>query len=484
MEHMMTAARILLVDDEPALLKAATRVLTLDGLGPTIECTDGRVALLQLSTTAIAAMVIDLSMPAMSGEDLLARVRAEHPDVPVIVMTGSSDLEVAVRCMQGGAVDYLVKPAADDRLTSAVRRALATRQLHDELRSLSQQLLHPPAGHRQRFAEILTQDPRMLDLFRYLEAVAPSPSTVLVTGETGTGKELIAAALHRWSRRPGQLVTINVGGLDETLFSDTLFGHARGAFNNAVEARAGLVQTAADGTLFLDEIGELDLRSQVKLLRLLEDGSYQPLGSDRPRRSAARFVVATNRDLDEEVRAGRFRKDLLFRLRTHHVALPPLRERPGDLPLLVPHFLARAAAELQKPTPTEPPELYARLRCYPFPGNVRELRDLCRDAVARHEGRVLSMRTFVERIDAELARGGMVPTVNATTVAQDASWLPWPLPSMQEIEDEAVREALRRARGNQSAAAEFLRMSHSAFNRRVLALRRESDPRMLPPSAP
>jgi DNA-binding NtrC family response regulator len=295
---------------------------------------------------------------------------------------------------------------------------------------------------------------------------------VLVTGETGSGKELVAQALHRLSGRPGQLVTVNIGALDDATFSDTLFGHARGAFAGSTGTRAGLVQVADEGTLFLDEIGELEPRSQLKLLRLLEDGSYEQLGSDAPRRCHARIVVATHRDLEQEVAAGRIRKDLYYRVRTHVAQLPPLRARLGDLPMLVPHFLARAAAELAKPVPTEPPELYQLLRSYHFPGNLRELRDMCRDAVAQHQGRVLSMRSFREHI--ARARTDIQPTTPAPAAGaeNDDAWLPYPLPTMDELEEAAVREALRRADGNQGIAAQSLGMPRTTFNRRVVKLRR------------
>jgi DNA-binding NtrC family response regulator len=415
--------------------------------------------------------VIDLSMPGMSGQELLAHVKADFPDVPVIVMTGSSDLRVAVECMQQGAIDYLVKPAPDARLCSAVRRALAQRLQHDELNAMREGMLRPQAGIRLRFREIVTQHQKMLDVFRYLEAIGPSPSTVLVTGETGTGKGLVAQALHRLSGRPGQLVTVNIGALDDATFSDSLFGHVRGAHAGATAARAGLVQTAAEGTLFLDEIGELEPRSQVKLLRLLEDGTYEQLGSDTPRRSHARIVVATNRDIEQEVAAGRLRKDLYFRLHTHAVHLPPLRDRLADLPLLVPHFLERAAGELGKPAPTEPPELYQLLGSYHFPGNLRELLDMCRDALAQHKGHVLSMRSFRERIARARKEGHPAATALAAGADATDDWLPYPLPTLRKLEELAVREALRLADGNQMIAAAMLGLSRQSLNRRALKLR-------------
>ena len=238
----------------------------------------------------------------------------------------------------------------------------------------------------------------MFAIFRYLEAIAPSPQPVLITGETGTGKELVAQALHRLSARPGEFVAVNVAGLDDAMFSDTLFGHTRGAFTGADGARDGLITSTAEGTLFLDEIGDLTVASQVKLLRLLQDGTFYPLGADRPRRSRARIICATNCDVAQGVSAGTFRKDLYYRLRTHHLNLPPLRARTGDLPLLVQHVVDKAAQVLGKAAPTVPLALYQLLNAYPFPGNVRELEGLLFDAVARHQGTTLSLQSIKEAI--------------------------------------------------------------------------------------
>ena len=242
-------------------------------------------------------MLLDLSMPELSGRALLDRVTADHPDVPVIVLTATNDLDTAVACMQAGAKDYLVKPVEASRLISALKRVIEMRALEAELLSLKARVLEETPHERSAFTDIVTHDRSMFAIFRYLEAIAPSPQPVLITGETGTGKELVARALHRLSGRSGDLVTVNTAGLDDTLFTDTLFGHTRGAFTGADRPREGLVSVAGDGTLFLDEIGDLAMASQVKLLRLLQDGGYYPLGADRPRQCRARIIVATNRDV-------------------------------------------------------------------------------------------------------------------------------------------------------------------------------------------
>ena len=334
MTHV-SALPVLLVDDEPQVLHSASIVLRTSGIAHVITVDDSRAVLPLLAEQEVGVLVLDLTMPHISGQALLEQVAGDYPDIPIILMTATNDLETAVQCMQTGAIDYLVKPVEENRLVSSVKRALEIRTLRAEVLSLKDRLLTDTPPQREAFAEIITQSRAMLAIFRYIEAIAPSPQPVLITGETGTGKELVARALHRLSARPGELVAVNVAGLDDTMFSDTLFGHTRGAFTGAERVRDGLITTTAEGTLFLDEIGDLTVASQVKLLRLLQDGTFYPLGADRPRQSRARIVCATNAEVTQQVSAGTFRKDLYYRLRTHHLHLPPLRARTGDLPLLV-----------------------------------------------------------------------------------------------------------------------------------------------------
>lgn len=307
----------------------------------------------------------------------------------------------------------------------------------------------------------------MHSIFQYLESIAQSRQPILLTGETGVGKELFAQAIHSLSGVTGQWVVVNVAGLDDVMFSDTLFGHARGAFTGADRSRRGLIETAADGTLFLDEIGDLPQPSQVKLLRLLQNGEYMPLGEDLPRYSKAHLVAATNQDLWILQRKGRFRKDLNFRLRTHHVHLPPLRERIDDIPPLVDHFLAEAAQELKKRKPTPPKELYTLLQTHTFPGNVRELRSMVFDAVSRHRAKVLSLDVFKEHMDRDGSGGSEAPKAVAD-LDEAAPFRGFQeLPSIKETTRMLVAEAMRRANGNQSIAARMLGISQPALSKRL-----------------
>lgn len=461
---------VLLVDDEAQLLHSASLVLRSSGIGAVKTLEDSRQVMPLLAEQSVGVMVLDLSMPHISGQVLLEQVAATYPDLPIILMTATNDLETAVQCMQAGAIDYLVKPVEKNRLVSSVKRAMEIRALRAEVLSLKEHFLADTLRHPDVFAEIITQSKAMQAIFRYLEAIGPSPQPVLISGETGTGKELIARTLHRLSGRVGELVSINVAGLDDTMFSDTLFGHAKGAYTGAERLREGLVSTAGEGTLFLDEIGDLAAASQVKLLRLLQDGSYYPLGADRPRQNRARVIVATNCDVVKAVAAGTFRRDLYYRLHTHHLELPPLRARLEDLPLIINHFIDKAAEALNKTVPPIPIALYQLLKTYAFPGNVRELEGMVFDAIARHEGGTLSLHSFRSAIsgNSDFAE----PDVLDEAPGAMAACFTQQLPTLEQAEQALIDEALRRADSNQGVAASLLGISRQALNKR-LARRRD-----------
>jgi DNA-binding NtrC family response regulator len=419
-----------------------------------------------LSRRKIEITLLDLKMPHLSGEELLPMIGGEFPEVPVIVVTGANDVETAVRCMQKGAYDYMVKPVENSRLVGVVKGLIELRALQRENQRLKTQVLSDALSTPEAFADIITASAAMRSIFRYAEAIAETPRPVLITGETGVGKELIARAIHRLSRRQGAFTPVNAAGLDDNIFADTLFGHRRGAFTDAREARAGLIVHASGGTLFLDEVGDLSPPSQVKLLRLLQDGEFFPLGSDVAKRSDARVVVATNQNLEELQSAGKFRKDLYYRLCAHHIRIPPLRERQEDLPLLVEHFLGKSACTLDKKKPTPPPELITLLGAYSFPGNVRELETMVFDAVSRHQSGILALTVFKARTATKNVwneKGGGEPGEEAPF------WVSFgaKLPTLKQAEQLLIDEALKRSRGNQSIAALSLGISRQALNKRL-----------------
>ncbi|MFH0918958.1 MAG: sigma-54 dependent transcriptional regulator [Fibrobacterota bacterium] len=459
---------VLLVDDEPQFLKSAALTLRLGGF--TVETSSDGANLLQtLAAKPCAVLMLDIFMPGCSGNELLVRVVRQYPQLPVIMLTALNEVNMAVECMRAGAFDYIVKPVEGDRLVATVRHAMEKAQLQNENSRLKNKLFSDRLENPALFEKIVTRNKGMIALFQYIEAVAPSPMPVLITGETGTGKEMIAMAVHQSSGRPDEFISINIAGLSDTLFCDTLFGHERGAFTGAVDKREGLVAKAGRGTVFLDEIGDLAMDSQVKLLRLLEERTYYPIGADSARTCDARVVVATNTSLEERRRKGLFRDDLYYRLESHQVRVPALRERTEDIPLLLEVFLEQAAMELGKSVPEIPPGVNELLRQYDFPGNIRELKNMVYDAVSQHKAGPLSTEPFQQRVNRNTRElqadneGDMIRTLVPETLSRSQK-----LPTLKEAEKLLIDEALKQANGNQTVAAQYLGMSRSALNKRLI----------------
>ncbi len=456
---------VLLIDDEERFLFSAEITLNAGGIQAVTKCQDSRQALSLLAQQKHSAIVLDLYMPHMPGQELLARLVEAYPEIPVIVLTAVNEVDIAVECMKAGAFEYIVKPVDDARLVTTIRHAIQMQEMKNENDLLKKSLLSMQLQHPEAFAEIVTNQASMRGIFKYIEAIAATPLPVLVTGETGVGKELVALAIHRLSGRTGEFVAVNVAGVDDAFFSDTLFGHLRGAFTGAEKLRRGLIEQAASGTLFLDEIGDLSNESQVKLLRLLQESRYYPLGADMPKMSDARIVAATHQDLAAKQSAGAFRKDLYYRLQAHHIHIPPLRERQDDLPLLIEYYLEKAAEVLNKKKPTAPRELATLLRTYHFPGNIRELEGMIFDAVSRHAFGVLAMNSFREKIS--LNSGVHFDAVSQHDEEQPRVTFSDRLPTLEEAEQLLINEALSRAGGNQSIAASLLGLSRRALNNRL-----------------
>lgn len=466
--------KVLLVDDEQSILLTSGTLLRGAGIREISTINDSRKVLPFLASENIDVIVLDLFMPYLSGKELLAEISQEYPHIPILVMTAADELDTAVECMKAGAFDYLVKPVERMRFVSSVKKAIEFCRLKNQVNNLKEQFLHKILQHPTAFSAILTVSEKMTTIFQYVEVVAQSIEPVLITGETGVGKELVARAVHGASGLSGKFVPVNVAGLDDTMFTDTLFGHRKGAFTGADQPREGMVSQAAGGTIFLDEIGDLKEISQVKLLRLLQEREYHAIGSDVPKKSTARIVAASNKSLRDMVAGGCFRKDLYYRLCTHHVEIPPLRERTEDIPILLECFLKKAALSLGKKKPVLPPQAVPLLANYFFPGNVRELEAMVHDAVARHRSGVLSLESFKRcmkdgleldpRPSCDTSPGGCMPSDILAS-----------LPTLKEAETFLVREALRRSEGNQGIAASLLGITRTALNKRL-----KRDPSLLP----
>ena len=459
---------VFLIDDEEAILSSTARVLRAAGIDNIVTCQDPRDAMPLVDEHGAEVVLLDLAMPHVTGEELLGSLQQRHPEIPVIIVTASGDIETAVRCMKKGAFDYMIKAVEPARLVSGVQRAIELHSLSRRYSTLKKNILDDEIANPDFFEPILTGNHRMHAVFRFVEAIAPSDETILITGETGTGKELLAEAIHTASGRSGDRVRVNTAGLDDTMFSDTLFGHIKGAYTGAENERKGLVSQADDGTLFLDEIGDLTAANQIKLLRLLESREYYALGSDLVRVTSARFVVATNRELSDMIAKDEFRRDLYFRLQTHEIRLPPLRERRDDLPLLLDLFLQEAASRLGKKVLTVPQELLVLLESYDFPGNVRELRSMIFNAVGRQKEKMLSLEPFREA----MGHTGDLPPPPSQV---DELIFPARLPSIKEVTDKLIEEALSRSRGNQAIAAGLLGLTPQALSKRLIRKRKGQD---------
>lgn len=460
----MQEAKLLIIEDDHDL-RESVAVYLRDGGFTVLESDNGRAGLAAFYQHAPDVVLTDLRMPVMDGFAVIRDIAENNPDTPVLVISGTAEINDAIKAMRLGARDYIVKPIhAMEELELNIRRALQESSLRNELSSLKNQILSGTLKHPQAFSAIITRHPSMLSIFQYLEAIAATSQPILITGETGTGKELFARAIHTLSGRKGQLVTVNVAGLDDTMFCDALFGHVKGAFTGADHLREGLISRAGGGTLFLDEIGDLKESSQIKLLRLIQEGEYYPNGSDTVRKTDCRIIAATHRDLNAMVELGSFRQDLYYRLYAHMVKIPRLAERKDDIQLLLEHFLMEASQELKKRKPKTPPELLSYLSAYAFPGNVRELRGMVYDAVARHSSGVLSMDSFLAVIGNQ-RQSYQTAGPDAVIVLRDSRGER--MPTLREAESLLIAQAMNTANGNQGVAASCLGINRSALNKKL-----------------
>lgn len=457
---------ILMVDDEPAWSHSLALSLKISaGINHVIACHDSREAMHLLKDHDCSLVLLDLNMPYLSGEALLENIKVSYPDIPVIIISGMNQMETAIRCVKAGADDFYVKTDERERVVGGIVKTLKQSQLIRENQRLADALLDRERGGPQEFASIVTNSPKMRGIFSYIRAIVKSYEPILIVGESGVGKELIAREIHHLRCPEKPWVAVNVAGLDDVVFSDTLFGHVPGAFTGADQHRKGMIEEAGDGILFLDEIGDLSPTSQVKLLRLLQEGQFYPLGSDKPRQSRARIITATNQDLSAKEAEGSFRRDLLYRLCSHQVIVPPLRERKEDLSVLLDYFLAEAAQSMEKKPPSVPASLLPLLFSYSFPGNIRELRAMVYDAVSVHHKGVLSLARFQAAI--HQAKPATETVIQHAEEYERKIQFFEVLPTLKEVGQLLVSEAMKRSQGNQSAAARMLGVTPQALSKRL-----------------
>ena len=445
---MSDAGKILIVEDDDAQLRLLRTVLEADGWS-VVPATSGEEALAALDQVEDVDVILsDLFMPGMDGKALLAAVRERRPEVPVVIMTAHASVDSAVELLHAGAYHYIAKPTKLPELRITVRRAKENTEDRRELARLRRRVNLP--------SDVVGVSDQMREILETAIRVAPTTTPVLITGETGTGKEVVARAIHGASGR-GPFVALNCAAVPPSLFESELFGFKRGAFTDARRDHAGVVESAHGGTLFLDEVGEVPLASQPKLLRFLQDGEFRRLGDAEPLRSNARLIAATNRDLQAEVQAGRVREDLYYRLNIVHLQLPPLRERPVDIPALAHHLLARLADRYQLAAADLGPDALAALTAYHWPGNIRELENVLARALALRSGRTLSVRD----LPAHIARA------TGTTAVSAGAQLPTAMLTLDEVERRHILQVLERTGGNKLKAAEILGIDRSTLHRKL-----------------
>ncbi len=460
---------IILVDDEQSELDAYSFLLQSMGLKRITTVKDSRRLLSVMEKHHTAIVFLDLNMPHKSGKEVLKELKEIYPHIPVIICTANSDIEMAVECLKLGAHDYLVKPINTETFGSALRNALEILALRNEVMTLKGFSFSRQLNDPKHFSKIITKNRVMTGLFHYIESIAASGQPVLVLGETGSGKELFARAIHDVSGHPGKFVAVDVSGLDDTLFSDTLFGHKKGAFTGAEKDRTGLIEKAAQGTLFLDEIGDLNKTSQVKLLRLIQEGVYYPLGDDHPKKCQARIVTATNRKLSNPGgMEDEFRIDLYYRLSTHLIQIPPLRDRKEDIPLLTAYLADLASKSMLKAIVTISKSLLDLFSALPFPGNVRELKTYIYDAVAQCHSGELSEHDIKNRLSIEPVR---VKSESCPESDRDKKisieGIFGQFPTLSKLTEYAIDKAMEASGNNQSKAAKVLGISKQALSKRL-----------------
>jgi DNA-binding NtrC family response regulator len=438
---------ILVADDEKNIREGLREAIALDGY-EVITAADGQEAQEAITRGEVDLLITDLKMPRLSGEELLKSVTAQFPTLPVIILTGHGTIESAVQAMHDGAYDFLTKPVNLDRLSLLVKRALASRELAQQNRAMQEEL-----ERRSGFASIIGRSQEMRQVFEIVRQVAPSRSSVLITGESGSGKEMIAEALHYNSpRKDKPFIKVHCAALTESLLESELFGHEKGAFTGAIARKRGRFELAHLGTLFLDEIGEINQNVQIKLLRVLEEKRFERVGGEETVEVDVRLIAATNRDLKDAIEKGSFREDLYYRLNVVNIHIPPLRERKEDIALLAAAFLREFAQENGKHLEGIDAKARLALYNYSWPGNVRQLRNSLESAVVLAKGTSITLDDLPPNIRGETGGDLLRLPVGA---------------SLADVEKEVIRSTLAREGGNKSRTAEILGIGRKTLHRKI-----------------
>lgn len=438
---------ILVIDDEKNIRTGLAEALALDGY-EVLLAADGTEGLDIALHSEIDLVITDLRMPGITGEEVLRRVTSETPGIPVIVLTGHGTVENAVEAMRAGAYDFLTKPLNLDRLSLLVKRALQNRELVLQHRELEREI-----ENRRSFEHIIGKSPAINKVFDVVKRVAPTKASVLITGESGVGKELIANALHNLSpRKDKPFIKVHCAALAETILESELFGHEKGSFTGAVARKRGRFELAHSGTIFLDEIGEIDQSVQIKILRVLQEKTFERVGGEETLEVDVRVITATNRDLEKEIKTGSFREDLFYRLNVVRIHVPPLRERKDDLPLMITAFIREFAEENGKKIEGVDPKARSVLYAYDWPGNVRQLRNCIESAVVMTSGTVITL----DDLPPSIRPREEVPSLRIPVGV-----------TIAEAEKQVIIQTLSAQNGNKTRAAEVLGIGRKTLHRKL-----------------
>ncbi len=443
-------ASILIVDDEKNIRNGLSIAFQDEGYD-TFEAEDGEVAWKIVNKESIDLVITDLRMPVMSGYDLLKKINAAYPTLPVIVLTGHGSIEDAVQAMRDGAVDFFTKPVDLDHLILTVSKSISNKKIKEENTRLSAEI--KKLKKKQNYQEIIGKSAPVQKMMEIIEQVAPSRASVLITGESGTGKELVADAIHNLSpRASGPFVKVHCAALSSSLLESELFGHEKGAFTGAVSQQKGRFELADGGTIFLDEIGEIDASTQVKILRVIQERCFERVGGTETIKVDVRIVAATNRNLEEEVKKGNFREDLYYRLNVVHINVPPLRERKDDISLLVASFLETYNSEDNRQVEGFSPAARRAMMAYSWPGNIRELRNTVESCVVMARGKTVELEELPPQISAESAEESISIKIGST---------------VDEAEKQLIFATIDYCKGNKTKAAEMLNIGRKTLHRKL-----------------
>jgi DNA-binding NtrC family response regulator len=454
-DEFSSAGSVLIIDDEAAIRESLQTLLEFEGYSVEVA-NDGEEGLTRIAERPFDLVLLDFALPERNGIEILREIRERDSELPVIMITAYGTVENAVNAMQAGATNFIQKPWDNEKLLADVRTAVGRRRAEEEVVQLKRAL-----KQRYNFEHIIGKSEPMLRIFDLVAQVAPSRSTVLLQGESGTGKELIAKAVHMNSpRKDRAFIPVNTGSVPADLLESTLFGHVKGAFTSAVLSKKGLFEVADRGTIFLDEIGTMSLETQAKILRVLQDKKFMHLGGVSEIQVDVRIIAATNVDLKQQVKEGKFREDLFYRLNVITVDLPPLRQRKNDIPLLTEHFIAKFARENDKPPLHVTPEALRPLMDYDWPGNVRELENVMERAVVLATGTSLTPELLPEDLTGRGSRFALMEH------RPDASLFE----IMEELERRVISEMLEKCAWNQTEAADRFRVPLSTLNQKIKRL--------------